>query len=181
MNQLVLEIFREKKSSIILILVLMILNVTLLLLISYYQEPLIADAQSKWSELRRRTASGGRGDATSLYRQGASDLEKFLAKVPAKREFARVLSDILEKASTSSVVVGKISYKPVVVKEAGLLSYQLSYSVNGGYAAVKSYLADLLNNPEIVVVENVDFTNNDLFVENVEMNLRVTVYLQGGA
>lgn len=181
MNQLVMEIYREKKTSIILILVLIMMNVALMLLISYYQEPLLADAQSRWSELRRRTASGGRGDATSLYRQGTSDLEKFMAKIPAKREFARVLSDLLEKASTSSVIVGKISYKPVVVKETGLLSYQLSYSVNGGYAAVKSYLADLLNNPEIVVVENVEFSNNDLFVENVEMNLRITVYLQGGA
>lgn len=181
MNQLIMEIYREKQASIILILLLIVLNVTLMLLISYYQEPLITNSQSQWNDHRRRIASAGSVDAASIYRQGTGDLEKFLAKVPAKREFARVLGDILEKASANSVVAGKISYKPVVVKETGLLSYQLSFSVNGEYAAVKSYLADLQNYPEILVVENVDFSNNDLFVENVEMHLRITVYLQGGA
>jgi len=102
-------------------------------------------------------------------------------KIPEKRQFARVLSDLLEAAASSGVGVGAISYKPLQIKEEALLSYQLSLSVSGGYAAVKSYLADLQGNPELIVVDTVSFSNSDPFVENVVMDLRITVYLREGA
>jgi hypothetical protein len=56
----------------------------------------------------------------------------------------------------------------------------LSLSVSGGYAAVKSYLSDLQSNPELIVVDTVTFSNSDLFVENVVMDLHLTVYLREG-
>ena len=100
---------------------------------------------------------------------------------PEKRDFARILSELLEAAASSAVEVGPISYKPVPIKEEALLSYQLSLSVSGRYAAVKSYLSDLQNSPELIVVDTVSFSNSDLFVEKVVMDLRITVYLREGA
>jgi type IV pilus assembly protein PilO len=88
---------------------------------------------------------------------------------------------LLEAAASSAVEVGAISYKPVSIKEEALLSYQLSFSVSGRYAAVKSYLSDLQKNPELIVVDTVSFSNSDLFVENVVMALHITVYLREGA
>ncbi len=44
--------------------------------------------------------------------------------------------------------------------------------------AVKSYLFDLQNNQELIVVDSVSFSNKDLYSENVVMDLRVTVYLR---
>ncbi|MDU0459786.1 MAG: type 4a pilus biogenesis protein PilO [Geobacteraceae bacterium] len=181
MNQIMLEILRQKKFTIAMILALILLNLALFALINYYQTSALATAQERWSDLRRKAATVGRADSTSLYRQGLSDLEKLKTRIPAKREFARVLSDLMESAAGSGVQTGSISYKPQVIKEEGLLSYQLTFSVRGSYAAIKSYLADLQENPELIVVDDVAFSNNDPLVENVEMNLRITVYLQGGA
>ncbi|HBA70950.1 MAG: hypothetical protein A2X82_04680 [Geobacteraceae bacterium GWC2_55_20] len=181
MNQIVMEILRLKKVALIIILALILLNAALFVLINYFQTSALATAQSRWSELRRKAATAGRADSTALYRQGLSDLEKLKTRIPAKREFARVLSDILESASGSGVSTSSISYKPLVIKDEGLLSYQLTFSVSGGYAAIKSYLSDLQKNPELIVVDDIVFSNNDPLVENVDMNLRLTVYLQGGA
>lgn len=181
MNRILIEILREKKIVISLVLVLVLINIALIIFVGSYQANALAAAQTKWSELRRQNAALGHADAAALYRQGSLDLEKLKTRIPAKREFGRVLSDLLESAASSGVTVGTISYKPVTIKDEELLSYQLSYSVNGSYAAVKSCLADYQKNPELVVVDDISLVNNDAFAESVTMNLHITIYLREGA
>lgn len=181
MKQYMFEIIRQKWRLLGVILFLLLLNVTLGVVVSAFQRPSLADMQTKWSNLRRQSAQVGLADAATLHKQGAVDLEKLKERIPEKRQFARVLSDLLEDAASSAVEVGPISYKPVQIKEEALLSYQLSFSVSGGYAAVKSYLSDLQKNPELIVVDTVVFSNSDPFVEKVLMDLKLTIYLREGA
>lgn len=174
----VLEIFRQKWRLLSIIFTLLLVNVAISIVISAYQRPLLADLHTKWSSLRRQVTQAGKMDAMTLYQQGSADLETLKRAIPEKRQFARILSDLLEAAAGNSVEVGPINYKPVQIKEEKLLSYQLTFSVNGSYAAVKSYLADLQEHPELVVVNAVSFANSDMYIENVSMNLRITVYLR---
>lgn len=181
MKRYILEIVRQKWRILSIILTLFVFNVALGVVVSVYQLPSVADLQTRWNNLRMQAARAGQEDPAVIYRQGAADLEKLKKRIPEKRQFARVLSDLLEAAANSTVKVGTISYKPVPIKGEGLLSYQLLISVSGGYAAVKNYLADLQKNPELVVVDTVAFSNSDLLVENVVMDLHITVYLREGA
>ena len=181
MGPILFEIIRRKKNVLLLILGLVLVNLALMIVITSYQEPALAASRSKWSELRTLVARTGHADASALHRQGKIDLEKLNTRIPQKREFARLLGDLLESALNSGVASGPISYKPLSIKEEALLTYQLSLSVSGDYAAVKSYLSDLLQNPELVVVDNMTLTNSELYVENVVMNLNLTVYLREGA
>ena len=181
MKMIILEIIRQKKTVLLAVLSLIVLNIALVTVIASYQEPALALSRSKWSELRSLVARTGHADAAALHRQGVADLEKLNTMIPQKREFARVLSDLLESASNSGAVTGAISYKPVPIKDEDLLSYQLSLSVSGDYAALKSYLSDLLQYPELMVVDGLSFSNNDFFEENISMNLNITVYLREGA
>jgi len=68
--------------------------------------------------------------------------------IPAKRQFPRVLGDILDAAASSAVTTGSVSYKPQAIKDQELMDYSISMSVGGSYAAVKSFLADLQKNSE---------------------------------
>lgn len=179
MKQYLYEIFRQKRRHLGIILFLVLLNAVLGGAVSLYQLPLLAELQTKWSDLRRQGSSGQ--DPASLYKQATADLKKISERIPEKRDFARVLSDLIESAASSAVEVGAITYKPVQLKEEPLLSYQLSLTVSGSYAAVKSYLADLQQNRELLVVDSVSFSNSDLYTENVVMNLKITVYLREGA
>lgn len=181
MNRILIEIVREKKAMLAVVLVLILLNAALMVFVGSYQAAALAAAQAKWSGLRRQAAAIGNADSAALYRQGTVDLEKLKTRIPEKREFARVLSDLFESAASSGVTTGAISYKPLKLKNEGLLSYQLLLSVNGSYAAVKSYLADLQKNPELIVVDDMGLSNNDLFTEHVIMNLSLTIYLREGA
>lgn len=181
MKQIFLEIVRQKWRFLTVIAILVLLNVVMAVLLSAYQLPQLAGLQTKWSDMRSQAARTGQVDSATLQQQGAADLEKLKARIPAKREYARVLSDLIEAAASNAVEVGAVSYKPLRIKEEALLSYQLTFSVKGGYAAVKSYLSDIQKNQEMIVVDAVTFSNSDLFVENVVMNLTLTVYLREGA
>jgi type IV pilus assembly protein PilO len=181
MNSLAIEIVRQKWRILSVIFGMLLLNIALAIVVSVYQHPSLENLETKRNELRRHSIRAGKMDAATLYKQGTVDLDRLKARIPAKRHFARVLGDLLESAASNAVEIGGISYKPVPTKEESLLSYQLSYSVNGNYAAIKSYLSDLHKNPELIVVDTVSFSNSDIFVENVVMSLNITVYLREGA
>lgn len=181
MKQLVIEIVTQKWRLLSMIAFMLLLNMAFSVAISAYLLPSVASLQTKWSEMRQKAASSAKVDVGAMYRQGSADLDALIAAIPEKREFARMLSDLLEAAAASNVEVGTISYKPEQLKEERLLSYQLSLSVRGSYAGVKSYLSDLQKSQELQVVDNVSFSNNDVYDENVAMDVRLTVYLRGGA
>lgn len=180
MRSFILEIIRQKWRVLIVLTILLLLNLILSVVVSVYQLPELSELQTKWHDLRRKDASTGQVDAVSLYKQGVADIEKLKTRIPVKRDFARVLSELYESAASSGVEVGTVSYKPTQTKDEPLLSYQLTLSVNGSYAAVKSFLSDLQSKPELLVVDTVAFSNSDIYVENVLMDLRITVYLREG-
>lgn len=179
MNQALLEIFRQKKRTLIAAAVLLALNIALYATIVGYLEPKTVTSQTAWNDLRQRVAVAGKADVASIYRQGTDDLKKLFVRIPAKRQFPRVLGEILDAAASNAVVTGNVSYKPKTVKDQEqVLAFEITMSVGGSYAAVKSFLGDLQKSDEMIVVDSVAFTKSDLYEENVVMDLRLTVYLQ---
>ena len=111
MKQYFLEIVFQKWRHLSIIVTLVLINITLSVVVSSYQQPALSDLQTKWNSMRRQAATVGKTDATALYQQGVADLEKLSARIPEKREFARVLSDLLESAAGSAVEIGTITYR----------------------------------------------------------------------
>jgi type IV pilus assembly protein PilO len=181
MKNLMLELLRLKRRSLTGVAMLALVLLTLSMVVDRYQEPKIAAAQTKWSELRRQVAAGDQRDVASAYRQGGIDLETVRGRIAPRRQFARLLSEILEQAASSGVVAGQLSYKPRAIKEEKLLAYAVTMSASGRYAAVKSFLTDLLDSRELVVVEEFSMANSDLFEEKLVMNLLLTIYLREDA
>jgi type IV pilus assembly protein PilO len=180
MTQFLSEIAKQKWRHIVVVVLLLVLNGALGIYVSTVQNPDLIEKQKTWSSLRRQNSSAVRVDAETLYRLGNADLTKLKTRIPAKREFARILGDLYEMASSDAVDVEKVSYKMVAIKEDALQCYELSFAVNGSYAATKSFLADLLKNQELMVVDSVSLSNQDMFTEHVTMDLRLTLYLRGG-
>ena len=181
MKQILLELFRLKRRSLIAIGALLPVNCLLYAVTAAYLSPALNDARRGWHDLDNRLTALGRGDVTTVYRRGKGDLERLRAMIPVKRAFPRVLGDIMDTASANGVVMGGVTYKPQAIKEEELLAYGVSMSVNGSYAGIKSFLADLQKNRELVVVDGISLSNGDLYVENVSMVLRLTIYLREGA
>lgn len=181
MKQMLLELIRLKRRWLIALGLLLLLNVALYAVIGAWQAPALDRTRRAWDDLRGRAAALGRGDVSAAYRQGKGDLERLRAMIPARREFPRLLGDMMDAAASSGVSVGGLSYKPQAVRDENLLAYGVTMSVNGRYAAVKSFLADLQGNRELVVIDGVSFSNPDPFEESISMELTLTVYLREGA
>jgi len=180
MKQAFQELVRQKRTLLIVLAALLLLSIILSLFNSYYLAPRIISAQTSWNDLRQRVAVAGKADVASVFRRGVDDLKKLTARIPLKRQFARVLGELLDSASSNGVVIGGTSYKPQVVKgQQELLVYGLSMSVSGSYAAIKSFLGDLQKNNELIVIDSVTFSNSDPFEENVVMDIKASIYLQG--
>ncbi|HEY3306878.1 MAG TPA: type 4a pilus biogenesis protein PilO [Desulfuromonadaceae bacterium] len=181
MKQLLLELFQQKRRSLIMVVVLLLVNVAFYAIVNGYQAAALKKARAKWAGLRSRLAAIERGDVNARYRQGKTDLEKLYTHIPVRRQFPRMLGDILDIAASNGVATGAITYKPQSIKEQKLLAYGVTIGVSGSYAAVKSFLADLQKSNELIVVENIGLTNSDPFEELVVLDLQLTVYLQEGA
>lgn len=179
MNQIILEILRQRRRILAVILVLLLLNLVVFVILKGYQASAIGDAQAKWSDLRRRAAVAGQNDASAIFHRGKADLEQLKARIPHKSQFPRLLEGIFDKAASDGVRVGTVSYKPAIVKEnTALLSYGIALSVGGSYAAVKNFLADMQKSEEMIVIDDMTMSNSDPYEENVTMDLRLTLYLQ---
>lgn len=163
---------------IILIILLAVINGIIFVYVSRFQDPQLADLLTKWSDLRRKAAAASRADAATLYRQAELDLTAIRTHIPQKREFPRVLGDIIEAATTSGVVTSGMNYKPIVLKDEKLLQYQLNMNVSGSYAAIKSFLADLQRTRELLVVDGISIANSDPYEENASLDLHLSLYLQ---
>lgn len=179
MKAALLELIRQKRRTLIVLGVLLGLTVLLSLVNRFYLEPAVIASQASWNELRQKVAAAGKADVETIYRRGVDDLKKMEALVPLKRQFPRVLGELLDSAASNGLSTGAVSYKPQVVKgQSDMLVYGLSMSVSGSYAAVKSFLADLQQFEEIVVIDGISLTNGDPYEENVVLDVKASIYLR---
>lgn len=181
MMPLLLEIARLKKNMLIVVGILLLLNAGLYTGLNFYLEPAVNSVQLKWSDLRRKVAARGHMDVTALYHQGKADLDKLGARLPSKRQFPRVLGDILAAAASNNVTSSNLVYKPELVKDQNLVAYDLTMNVKGSYAGIKSFIADILMIREMVVIDSFMFSQTEATAGNITMNLHLTVFMREAA
>lgn len=172
------EVVRIRFRALILLLVLAVATTGIYFISSLYQKPRLSQLQSRWSEMRRtsRTPDIDRGMA---YQLGSADLKTWKDRFAPKRELGRIVGELFSIASSNSVTVGGITYKPDKVKEDDtLLAYGIGLTVTGRYAAVKSFVADLGRMKEIVIVDTVSLNNSKMTEEQVDLKVSLTAYLR---
>jgi type IV pilus assembly protein PilO len=98
--------------------------------------------------------------------------------IAPKKDLARILSELNELATSNSLVVGPVTYKPVEIKDEKLLAYTLGLTVTGRYGAVKSFIGDLGRFKEMVTITTISLNNPKLTEEKVDLRLDLTVYLR---
>ncbi len=170
------QIVRARLKSFVFMAVLLLLNVGLYLYISMYQTPRLTALQNTWFEKRRAAEKGTLKDAASIYRQGTADLASWRARIAPKKDFARVVGEIFETAANNSLSVGSVTYKPVAIPDEHLLAYTIGFNVSGKYAAIKSFLADIMRSREIMTIDTVALSNSKATEESVALTVQLTAY-----
>lgn len=179
MNEtLVKEVIKTRSRSLIVIAVLLLANAGLYVYLSFYQRPQLAAEQSRMFAARKAKNTGISKDATAVYQTGIADLETWNKRITAKKEFARVIGNLMDNARHNSLAVKGVTYKPSPVKGERLLIYSISFDVAGKYAGVKSFIADVSRMHDIIVIDNISLNNSKMTEEYVDLRLELSAYFR---
>ncbi len=174
--KIIFEIIKTRKKSIGWILALAIMNLSMYGFISLSQEPKLETLQKEWFNKRR--SSGGSIDKALVYVQGKKDIEDFYSKIPPKKDFTRVIGNLFEIASNNGLKIGSVAYKPEMIKGSDILDYTLTFSVKGGYAAIKSFISDIERSNEILSIDSVSLKNTDISGDAVDFSVNISAYFR---
>ncbi len=172
------QILRARLKAFIFTAILVLVNVGLYAYVSVLQVPRMAALQNAWFEKRRTAEKGASTDKAAIYSQGTADLAKWRARIAPKRDFARMVGELFETAAGNSLVVGRVSYKPMPIKDENLLAYTIDFDVSGKYAGIKSFLADLMRSREIMTIDNVALNGSTGPEESVDLRVQLTAYFR---
>lgn len=174
---LLVQIFKARKVMICALTALLLGNIGLYAYRSLFQAPRLIDLQNMWFE-KRKLASGSLTDVATIYRQGTADIEMFRSRIPAKREFARVVGDIFEAASSNGLSVQGVTYKPETVKGEGLVLYEVTLNVIGKYAGIKSFIADIDRLKSMSSIDTISLNSSSYTKETVGLKIQLSSYLR---
>jgi type IV pilus assembly protein PilO len=172
------EIIGARRKSFGFLAFLVLVNLSFFLYQSLWQKPALEKAQNAWFAKRDAAASGADRGGAARYRDGLRDLGLFQKRLISKKDFAGFLSELFATARSNSLSLKGITYKPALIKEEGLLSYDIGCTVSGKYAAVKSFIADLARFPGMVTVDSISLANSSQTEESVDLKVQLTVYLK---
>jgi type IV pilus assembly protein PilO len=172
------DIIGARRKSLAFLAFSAVLTLALLLYLSLWQRPALEKAQNDWFARRDALASGQSVGTAASYQNGMRDLALFQKRILLKKDFPGLLSELFETAKSNSLTLKGINYKPTLIKEEGLISYSISFTVLGKYASLKSFIADLARYPEMVTVDAVSLSSTKPTEESVDLKVQITAYMK---
>lgn len=173
------EMIAARPKSFALVALVAVLNVALYLFIGQWQGPELARAQKEWMAKREAIAAGQSPSVAVRYRATARDLALFRQRLLTKEAFPAFLGRLFETAHNDKLSITGVTYRPAAVKQdPSLVSYEIGFSLSGGYPAEKRFIADLARFPEIMSLDNVALQSSGPTQASVGLNLKLTVFLR---
>jgi type IV pilus assembly protein PilO len=172
------EIIAVRRKSFGLLALLLALDLCLWLFLSLWQQPELERTQKEWFAKRDAAARGVDRGVSARYQDTERDLEAFQKRIIDKKDFAGFLSELFGTARSNSLVLKGITYRPMVTKDAGTISYVIACDVTGKYAGVKSFIADLARFPKLVTLDSISLGNASPTAESVTLKVQMTVLLK---
>jgi len=176
--QMLRDIFGARRKSFGVLALLLLVDLALLLYLSLWQNPELERSQNDWFAKRDAVARGVDRGVAARYRDAERDLKLFQARLIVKRDFAGFLSDLFAMARGNSLQLKGITYRPATIKDQGLVSYAIGFSLSGKYAGVKSFIADLARYPKMVTLDSIALGSSSSTEEAVTLNVQLTVFLK---
>ena len=172
------DMFGTRRNTVLALIALVVVNLLLYLYGTVFQKPRLQRVEQQLEEKQRAAAGGVTKDAATVYREGKKDLETWRERIAPKKEFARFVGSLFEMAAGNSLTVRGVQYRPVQVKGEELTAFSISLDVNGKYAGIKSFIADLGRSPDIMHVDNISLSNTKPTEEAVSMKVSLTAYFR---
>jgi type IV pilus assembly protein PilO len=173
--KLLFEIINSRKKSVISIFILLLGNALLFYYTSSIQQAKVETLQNDMLE-KRRQGPLGRESKISIYSQGMRDMAVFRSGIAPKKDFTRVVGALYDDAANNNLHIVSVGYKPELIKEERLLVYNLNFSINGSYAAIKSFISDIERTRELLFIDHLVLNSANTTQEAVSLKIQLSAY-----
>lgn len=177
-EQLLQTLWGENRSKVILVVVLLLLSVAVQIWQNGFLESQLATARTNLrnsqAELRsekQRIEAGGGARISGL----AEDLDHFYQSIPARSGLGSFIGRLYSYAADAGIDIAQINYVAHPVKDTRLLSYELSFTVDGSYAQLKKFIHLLENSPSLMILQSIAL---DAGQKNKEASVGLQLQLQ---
>lgn len=178
-REIIQQILQVKKRPLIMVLILLFIAIALQFFITQYQDKRIEQLSVEWIKHREEEKRGAALlDRGTLYKNGQADLAKFRDRVYPKAQFARFIGELYDIAARDSLELTSISYKPSLVKEEQLISYDMTLSVSGMYPNLKKFIRDLGVSGNLLTIDSVAMNASSTSPDAVQLQILITSFFK---
>lgn len=131
------------------------------------------------SDLRARLKSGGESANVPVARE--TQVENFYAFFPAVESLPDWVGSIHTAAARNGLALESGDYLLERRKGARLAEYQITLPVRGGYAQIRSFVAEVLDKVPAAALDDIVVKRENIGAPALEARLRFIVYLSAGA
>jgi Tfp pilus assembly protein PilO len=112
-------------------------------------------------------------------KQSKEDIHRFVGLLPDKLMIPDVMQEVLELLNRHGLPRVNMSFSPESTDFPGLMRYTTSFSVNGTYPSLKTFLADLQNSKTLFCIEGLALANQTGEDSGpVSLQLKLALYLR---
>lgn len=148
------------------------LAVTLLL-----AEPARLEAESDQREATRLMADESqRNNRQAVVAEDENRLGTFYRELPGSDALTTWLAALSEAADANGIPFHQGDYRYVLEKDARLGRYLVDLSLQGGYPALRGFIARILDTMPFAAVEGLTITRDDIASETVDVQIRIALY-----
>jgi len=182
-DTLLMALWRQSRAFPVAIGSLLVINILLSLSIFLVQAPQSAEIEREYIELQARTRQGKAMESETpqaRYTQMKSDLQKFRSIIPVRGELSGLIAELYEVANASGLEVKQVSYTPSEIPAQELISYALSFSLNGNYGEIKKFIFSLEQSERLIVIDKISLSAAPSSDKSRQVTLRIglTTYFQ---
>lgn len=146
----------------LLLLTLLILaNVAVALLLQLALVPTVTQRERLLISRQAEQHSGVGSSPVQQFIEGEQQLAAFHARIPAHREFTGLIVELQGLAGKAGLELDQISYRHERDQDSSLLRYQLTFTVNGPYRAIKQFVHTLEQSPRLIIIQQVGLQGVD--------------------
>ncbi|MBN1102833.1 MAG: hypothetical protein JXL84_05390 [Deltaproteobacteria bacterium] len=138
----------------------------------------LAELHALYDAERKSRMPDRRGASTARSLQTQEDIRRFLDSLPERLTFPETTVEIFQALQRRGLPTISMTYRPESIPLKGLTKYSTSFTVNGPYAALKGFLADIQNSKNLFCIEGITLTNQSKGEELVSLNIRLAFYLR---
>jgi len=181
LQQLALTVWRSEPRLFTLVLVCAALNLVLLVALQGFLSPAITSVERDMIKLQADVRSLGAGGVAlspdRLYAKAGEDIERVRSLIPAREKLSGLVLDIGKLAEEAGLAIERISYDPEKLESHALLSYSLSFTVNGSYRQLKKFVHLLEVSRRLIVLDSISLVEGGKGA-GISMRLKITTFFK---